>query len=294
MKERIEILPVSLLDQNPHMVKSLRKLARRLGIELGWHYLLDLIWVLKHVGQVRNARIIDAGAGVGIIQWYLAGEGAEVISVDRECRAGLPLHFRLHYNVEGLRESDLKPFSEYLFHATDQEIRRLRIVIGTARNLFRAGLPIVAPGRVLICNQDLQNLRDIGDGSVDVVVSISSLEHNQREQMECVVSELVRTLKPGGKILATLNAARDQDWYHEPSQGWCLCEDSLRSIFNFSVEVFSNYSQFDELFSDLCQCAELSENLAKFYTHSGNNGMPWGVWDPKYIPVGVLKVKDQW
>jgi hypothetical protein len=35
----------------------------------------------------------------------------------------------------------------------------------------------------------------------------------------------------------------------------------------------------------------LRDNLASFYGRSGENGMPWGVWDPRYQPVGVCKVK---
>ena len=37
--------------------------------------------------------------------------------------------------------------------------------------------------------------------------------------------------------------------------------------------------------------AELRDNLASFYFRSGDNGMPWGKWDPQYQPVGVCKVK---
>ena len=32
--------------------------------------------------------------------------------------------------------------------------------------------------------------------------------------------------------------------------------------------------------------------LAAFYARSGDNGMPWGKWDPQYQPVGVCKVKN--
>jgi hypothetical protein len=37
--------------------------------------------------------------------------------------------------------------------------------------------------------------------------------------------------------------------------------------------------------------AELKNNLASFYFKSGENGMPWGEWNPEYQPVGVCKVK---
>jgi len=101
----------------------------------------------------------------------------------------------------------------------------------------------------------------------------------------------MRVLKPGGKLIATLGAAKDQDWFHEPSKGWCYTEATLRDIFELNPECPSNYDQYDELFEALCNCTELHDNLADFYFKSGNNGMPWGIWDPKYQPVGVVKVK---
>ena len=37
------------------------------------------------------------------------------------------------------------------------------------------------------------------------------------------------------------------------------------------------------------QCSYLKNNLSEFYKKSGNYGMPWGKWYPKYIPVGLSK-----
>ena len=54
---------------------------------------------------------MDAGAGTGILQWYLAEQGAEVLSVDRGSRGDLPLRFRRRFNVQGLRPQDLAPAS---------------------------------------------------------------------------------------------------------------------------------------------------------------------------------------
>ncbi len=101
----------------------------------------------------------------------------------------------------------------------------------------------------------------------------------------------MRVLKPGGLLLATLCAARDQDWCHDASSGWCYTDASLRRLFNLPESAPSNYARYDELFTSLKNCAELRDNLAAFYFHSGDNGMPWGKWDPQYQPVGVCKIK---
>jgi SAM-dependent methyltransferase len=148
-----------------------------------------------------------------------------------------------------------------------------------------------SPGQVLIYNQDLENLVDIPDGALEAVVAVSALEHNQPEGLQRIVAEIMRVLKPGGRLLATLGAHPDGDWWHAPSSGWCYSEASLRRLFALDPDASSNYGCYDELFASLCANAELREGLAEFYFRSGENGMPWGHWDPQYLPVGVLKIK---
>ena len=90
-EEKIEILSVDLLDRHRACVNALKRTARSLNLEFEWHYLLDLTWILDHLGPLKGRRIMDAGAGTGLIQWYLADQGAKVLSVDRSSRADLPL-----------------------------------------------------------------------------------------------------------------------------------------------------------------------------------------------------------
>jgi SAM-dependent methyltransferase len=274
---------VTLLDEQRLRVEVLKRLARSLGLELGWHYLLDLTWITSQLGDVKGKRILDAGAGTGLIQWRLAEQGAEVHSVDRVSRADLPVRFRRRYRVTGARPQDLRPVSPAGGGRPGWRAR--------ARNLAALFSPFHAPGRVVIYNQDLGNLADIRDNALDAVVSVSALEHNTPEELPGVVAELMRVLKPGGVLLATLGAARDADWFHEPSKGWCYTDNSLRRSFALSPLAETNYAHHDELLDSLRQCAELRDNLAAFYSRSGDNGMPWGKWDPQYQPVGVRKVK---
>lgn len=296
--EKIEILSVELLDQHRAMVENLRRLAGSLRIEFGWHYLLDIVWILRHldesVGDVDGRSISDAGAGVGLMQWYLAERGATVISIDRSGRENLPLFFRSRYRVEGLRSEDLMaPLSTF--------VHGLRTTTGARARVGRAlrdllALPRIEAtsrqrGKVVMYNQDLKDLGDIPDESLDAVVAVSALEHNPPDDLQIVVNELMRTIKKGGVLLATLGAARVQDWYHEPSNGWNYTAQSLRRLFSLMDDVPANYGDYEALFTALQKCDELRENLANFYFTSGNNGMPWGEWDPKYQPVGVVKIK---
>ena len=88
--DQIYILPASLLDTHRALVTEFRTLSGQVGVAPGWHYPLDLAWaahVLTTLG-VERGKILDAGAGIGLMQWWLAAHGAEVFSVDRE-----PRHF---------------------------------------------------------------------------------------------------------------------------------------------------------------------------------------------------------
>lgn len=299
LSDKIEILSVELLDQNRSVVNHLRDLAARLHIELGWHYLLDLSWTIAQLGTVQNKIILDAGAGVGILQWYLAQAGAQVISVDRGSRLFLPLRFRSRFSVQGLTKSDLAPAHQVLMNYLKQPVGKPLVRKLAARSLafWRDAISSLdknhSDGSVTIYHQDLRSLAHIKDLSVDAVVSISALEHNSPEDLPVVARELMRVLKPGGPLLATLCAARDHDWYHQPSSGWCYTDTSLRRLFSLSPQAPSNYSSHAELFERLKNCAELKDNLARFYSHSDQTGMPGGVWNPEYQPVGVVKIKDR-
>jgi len=307
MQNKIEIIPVSILDEQRPVVNELKKLANELGLEFGWHYLLDLTWVIREIGKIQSLKIIDAGAGIGLIQWYLAQHGGTVYSIDRMSRKNLPLPYRSRFHVKGMRESDLTPArdiiqSNLLGKRGESPYRSRNITLKSyGRDILDILQYTVTPhakadsksgeGQVIIYNQDLSNLEDIQDASIDAIVSISALEHNSPEGLEKVVKELMRVLKPGGVLLATLGAAKEKDWFHKPSSGWCYTDTTLRRIFDLPDDTPSNYDQYDQLFTDLKNCAELRDNLASFYFLSNQNGMPLGEWDPKYQPVGVRKEK---
>jgi SAM-dependent methyltransferase len=292
--DKLDLLSVDLLDVHRPLVNELRALAGKLGLEFGWHYLLDLTWIISNLDLNRTQRVIDAGAGVGMMQWYLANKGVDVISTDRGSRSDLGLRFRANFSVQGLRPEDLASNQ----HAAAQAVRGASGVVGKTKAYLRHGLslgrmllPPIGKGRVFIYNQDLKTLRDIENESVDAVVAVSALEHNSPAGLREVAAELMRVLKVGGKLLATLGASPDKDWFHDPSQGWNYTEASMREIFDLAPALETNYDQYDQVFTALRECDELRENLASFYSQSGDNGMPWGVWDPKYVPVGVCKVK---
>ncbi len=289
--DRIEILPVSILETERRLTREFQDISSRFGIGLGWHYLIDLCWAVRQLVPAPGMRVIDAGAGTGIIQWWLAEQGVDVLSVDRLSRHDLPMCFRQQYRILGWRKEDLAPLPRS-GTVGFSPLRSFFQKVATSFRKWRWKQEIPPDkGTVFIYNQEISSMPDIIDNSVDAVVSISALEHNPADRLRACVAELMRVLKPGGKLVATLSAAKDQDWFHEPSKGWCYTEATLRDIFELSPDCSSKYDRYDELFEALLGCSELRDNLADFYFHSPNNGMPWGIWDPKYQPVGVVKIK---
>ncbi len=296
--ECIELLSVDLLEKHRELVNELRLLAKSLKLEFGWHYLLDLTWIISRLGEIKGKRIIDAGAGTGILQWYLAEHGAEIISIDRGSRYLLPIRFRKRFHVRGLRKTDLSPDFDVLKNdlVMDSSAKSKSEVLFRINHLrmdlsgyLQNREPV--PGSVVIYNQDLADLKDIASDSIDAIASVSALEHNTPENLPTVVAELLRVLKPGGAILATLTGIKDTDTWHIPSSGWCYSAISLKRLFDLPEDTPDNYASHDTLLQDLRNCGELRDNLARFYFESDQNGMPWGKWDPQYLPVGVWKVK---
>ena len=265
-KEVLELLSAELLDKYRPIVESFRQLAQFLGLVVGWHYFLDLAWTASHFSNPTGMTILDAGAGTGLLQWWLAEHGARVISVDRQARSRVSSIIRNRFRIRGLRPSD------------------------TPSNLIPQKPRDDSDGEVVFYNSDLSNLAEIETDSVDAVVSISALEHNTLDGLAVSVRELERVLRPGGLFLATMPATKTSDWFHKASKGWCFTEATLREYFNLQ-EAKTNFAKYDQIFSELKECAELRDNLDPFYFRSGDNGMPWGVWNPQYQPVGIRKIK---
>jgi SAM-dependent methyltransferase len=292
---KIVIPSVQIFDLHRNVVNSFWKISRATHVEPGWHYLLDLIWIVENLGEINGKHIMDAGAGLGLMQWYLIEQGAaEVISADRASRSNLPLVMRSRYKVAGMRADDLDPASSVFVGNIKHAVGAGKItsVFRGLGGLALSSLPKRYAGRVIIFNHDLSSLPEIADDSLDAVVAVSALEHNTPDGLHKVVTEIMRKIKPGGKLLATLCAGRDNDWFHEPSRGWCYTDVTLRQLFDLPNETPSNYDRYDEFMDALRCCTELRENLAKFYFLSGDNGMPWGKWNPEYQPVGVCKIKQ--
>lgn len=325
--QKIEILSLKLFDNLKEEISIIEQFNKDLNASMGWHYYLDLAWIIKEIASLpKGSLILDAGAGSGLLQFILSYLGYNVISVDYSDRVFSARHMErygdiLHYlnNQEQMFDN---PYIRHLKSVYPVMGNRKFSGIGKILRLFKKhkahcmGLDAMATieknkfivsgntvtniitdkafnrrGRIFLYKCDIKHMGLLPDDFVDAVVSVSALEHNDHEDFNKCIDEILRVTKHSGRIAVTVSASQSDDWFHKPSKGWCYSEASIKKLFRLSQTVSSNFHQKDELFEELRKEGnELHKRLAPFYYKSGDNGMPWGKWDPKYQPVGILKI----
>jgi len=275
-----------------------RFLAANGRTEIGWHYITDLAWIYGRVRHWPRAyRILDAGGGGGPLQYFLADLGFHVTNIDMVLPTPAPVDAK-RYRLKTRR---LKQFAEttYASHlraqwatgatsVPERAYRAMRGSLGRMRAHLRAACQReLSPGTIEWVTGNLCDLREIASGTFDGVVSLSSLEHIPIDELGAALGELKRVAKPDAPwAVTTSGTERAVTWLHEPSQGWCFSVIDLNGRFGAvggrvqdPVEVLARYRN----------CAYLRDHLAGFYGRTGQSGMPWGVWEPKYIPVGLAR-----
>lgn len=286
--DSITIFPLGLLAQRRDLAQEVLQAVARFNATIGWHYLLDLVWLLEGTERLpRGSVVLDAGAGNGLLQMLLAARGHKVLSVDFAPRQP-PEGFR---QAARIRVVETGSFSnEYLTHLSETYQMAESGAARSAADLSPLAVLAGPDTDIVYCRADLSDLSFLPAGAVDAVVSLSALEHNTPQGMAACVRELERVLRPGQAMHVTISGSDRGDWFHEPSKGWCFSEQSLVEHFGLAGAA-SNYDQAGALLAELRQGQGLKEHLAQAYFASGNNGMPWGRWAPQYFPVGVRKWK---
>ena len=324
MEEKIEILNADLMKKFQEKVKLIEYWASLIDYPVGWHYWLDFIWILNNLEEMslpRDVWVMDGGAGNGLLQFILASSGYNVISLDYAERDVLPMAKRI-FDISEKRYSISNPehfYRRFIDHKQGKILlTRNRIMKSVfhpwkaMRFIFRSlsssrfGFlmkPVLLKGllearsrrrsygKIIYALGDFTDLKDFQDESVDCIVSVSALEHNDPEDIKKAVAEFNRILKRHAYMFVTVSAAKEEDWFFKPCRGWCFTEGTLKDMFGLG-KCDSNFGRYGELFHRLESSQEIKKRIAKTYFQSGDNGLPWGKYEPKYQPVGIVKRKN--
>lgn len=302
---QIELLRPNLLQKYEQICNDIELLKNGLFKEIGWHYPVDLVWIvisLQRYGIKPGATILDAGAGNGLLQFLLAYYGYNVISVDFSPRQA-NLITRSFFKINNTRNK--KKFQgTYISHLQGLErtkkkfnwvIKKFSNGIMNFRSLGELTKRMHSrkdiTGRITLYQADIQKMGEIPENSVDAVVSLSAIEHMEFGAIKQAIVEFNRVLKAGHPIIITTSAAKSDDWYHKPSEGWCFSRKTLASLFERSGSNSITYTDYDEVLSEYKSNQFLRAHMASLYRLSQNTGMPQGIWDPQYLPVGIVTIK---
>lgn len=297
--------PEKILDSDDFkIVEYFLKHTNRMGI--GWHYIIDLTWVYSLAKNWPTSyRILDAGGGRGPTQFLLAEMGFDVTNIDL-------FHFTPH-DVQKQRyqlyKRQLESYvtSDYVEHleAFRGPLQSIKVIVrGLIKMPVFKSISNVVYGRMHTNWRDrygyqdrrigkiewvvgnLCNMPEYQDSSFDAVVSLSALEHIPIDLLPSALSEINRIVKLDGAWAVTTSGTNQREsWYHEPSKGNCFSESDFERLFGATLKGGIDVDAAIEKYQN---CDYLKRNLASFYKKSGDNGMPFGVWDPKYIPVGLF------
>jgi ubiquinone/menaquinone biosynthesis C-methylase UbiE len=301
----IKLLPCTMINKKNPVLRDIDLLTNGLFMEIGWHYYVDLIWIIQNLQNhdIRpGATILDAGAGNGLLQFLLAFYGYNVLSVDFSPRKFNPVVNHL-FKIKKI-SSPVEYDHPYISHV--KEVKRTRNSLKKVCGLFKKGRlnPISSfiielrmmfsktrPGVINLFQMDMTNLAMIPTTSVDAVVSISAIEHMQQDEISAAIKEFTRVLKNNCLMIITTSASGSSDWYHQPSQGFCFSYATLSRLFDGNAASTGNFEDYDKVMAGFRNCSALQKRLASDYYLSANNGMPGGVWDPRYVPVGIITTK---
>lgn len=294
-------LHAELIDPREELAGPARKLIEEFLLSLrktgiGWHYATDLMWLCRRVSEWPAAplRVLDAGGGGGPLQFLLAEMGFDVVNIDLSLPAPSPFVTRRYGTTRRALPSLVQTgydraasFSSGGWRAwlarSPLVVRLLDRRMRRWRRRWIADRPM---GRIEWIEGNVARMPEIASASFDAVVSLSSLEHVPRTDLPSVVAELRRVVKPDGFCAITTSATdAAETWFHAPSRGLCFTMNDLGALFGAD-----DVSRIDpgEALRAYRESTYLQSRLASFYRRSGNNGMPWGKWDPQYIPAGIF------
>ena len=117
----------------------------------------------------------------------------------------------------------------------------------------------------------------------DIIIWISSIEHNSKEDMKFCYEKSIELLNPKGLFLATFPISKQTFWQDIPVFQQNLSPKDASLVFDSVVE---NETSFDKIHSDYFLYYDMETKYKKRFGTNLDSS------DPRYLTAGVLKIKD--
>lgn len=135
-------------------------------------------WAYFTARPRKDLAVLDVGGGLSGLQYVFAMDGCDVTNVDPSAKEG---------------EETWLPFPGHNWPCTPANHQRLNEIFGT---------------KVRLVAETVQDA-DLPEGTFDVAVCLSTIEHVPQEEAEAMVAGMARLLKPGGRVLLTTDLFLD-------------------------------------------------------------------------------------
>ena len=222
--------------------------------QIGWHYVMDLAWILSRVKHwPKRLRVLDAGGGIGPLQFLLAEMGFHVTNIDLVLKP-CPQKYQRRYRttLTHLQTDSKTEYEHFLtrFHLNSSrsvmrsplyKIKNWKFISLLDNRLYnlkhntwrrQAGFDAERIGRIDWKVGNLCHLNFIETNAFDAVVSLSALEHIPLHCLGSALAEIRRTVKQDGRwAVTTSGTEKQQTWFHRPSRGYCFTSKSIEEIF---------------------------------------------------------------
>lgn len=180
------IIPLTYADSKKKELRELSEIAEKIHLRKHrWFkyqpYSLEYTWVIDQVndiiGDVKSKKIIDAGGGQGMVQYYLARRGAVMYNISRPAEMSA---------------------------ASDEWIRRPGVALANDK-----------PGPPIYIRKNDIAAAKLRGNHFDGVTCISAIEHNPWDHIIACVQNLVHAVKPGAPLIFTVPAGTEREWHEK-------------------------------------------------------------------------------
>jgi len=302
-----ELLDPELFNKYKKEVLYIDKWLKIINRSNGWHYHLDILWILqelKNAGIKKGATILDAGAGMGIAQFVLASLGYNIISLDFTARVK-PKFAKNIFDIK-LNSQDLDykhPYMDYIKYKDGSEKKDLKNIKN--RNLTRSFYSKIRTLKNFITNK-LETFKDhsnfgkiefmraafhqipLKDKSVDAVISVSAIEHADRDIIKENLKEICRIVKDDGvSLITTSSTNKNETIYNEKYESWEFSESELNDLLKLN-----NKNDFGLVEKKYLKSKDFINRIDIFYSKEKSSDFYKRKFNKiPYFPIGIKLFK---